>query len=709
MKKIFYYLLLVFCWINNAAYSQLPGSGNAMSFDGIDDEVALGSFFTYQNFTVEMWVKPGAAQISFADIMDNNHTDNQNWVCQQDGYNNNINQYFFGCTKTAGPSTLCHFSLTANVWQHLALVKTATTLATYVNGILSETIPWSGSINFSNQFLRLGRWGFGGRNWNGSLDEVRIWNTPLSQSAIRERMCRKIKADDPLYNHLVAYYNFDETAGSTVVDGTANLNTGTLINGTARITSGAAIGYASTSNYVTTGLPSVALRFNSEDKLSVTYTGGSYSGQAGTHVYVVNEKPTTENGITGVGSNNRYFGVYNVNITAPAYNAEYNYTGNPFVTAANEPDISLFKRANNSDLTWLNANANINLATNTITAVGQNTEYMLGVQPCGNYSPIITAGGPVSFCQGGSVTLTSTAAATYLWSNGAVTQSITVNTAGTYTVTAINFAGCTSTSAGLKVTISGCTIFCTASGCSSSRGYIRHIFTCYGVNNTSGWNNGYADFTNLTPTPVSPGRGFGMEITPGFLPNTTDPGVYLRVWIDWNNNGYFTDLGELVWCPYYKINMMSKGWIKVPAWVAPGPIRMRVAVRADVPAVSCGSFTYGEVEDYTINIRTFRPSDPVARQEDWEEPEYTGNDFSIYPNPVAGKMIIERSGYNEANATLTPAQMQLADVNGKILLQAKLTVLVQAFDVSRIASGIYFVTIKTSSGAVSTRKIFIQH
>ncbi|MES2388792.1 MAG: hypothetical protein V4543_12395 [Bacteroidota bacterium] len=46
--------------------------------------------------------------------------------------------------------------------------------------------------------------------------------------------------------------------------------------------------------------------------------------------------------------------------------------------------------------------------------------------------PVITAGGPVSFCTGGSVTL-STASATTIWSNGARGASITVTAPGTYT------------------------------------------------------------------------------------------------------------------------------------------------------------------------------------------------------------------------------------------------------------------------------------
>jgi hypothetical protein len=52
--------------------------------------------------------------------------------------------------------------------------------------------------------------------------------------------------------------------------------------------------------------------------------------------------------------------------------------------------------------------------------------------PC--TAPDITASGPTSFCSGGSVTLTSSAT-NNLWSTGETTQSITVTTSGSYTVT----------------------------------------------------------------------------------------------------------------------------------------------------------------------------------------------------------------------------------------------------------------------------------
>jgi len=80
-------------------------------------------------------------------------------------------------------------------------------------------------------------------------------------------------------------------------------------------------------------------------------------------------------------------------------------------------------------------------------------------------APTITTSGPTSFCAGGSVTLTSSTVGAYLWSNSATTQSITVSTAGSYTVRATT-SGCsgTSTPTVVSITTTASTPTVTASG-----------------------------------------------------------------------------------------------------------------------------------------------------------------------------------------------------------------------------------------------------
>jgi hypothetical protein len=68
--------------------------------------------------------------------------------------------------------------------------------------------------------------------------------------------------------------------------------------------------------------------------------------------------------------------------------------------------------------------------------------------------PVITTGGPVSFCKGGSVTLTAPESAMYKWSTGATTRSITVGESGEYWLTTASAASCESIASDkIKVTV----------------------------------------------------------------------------------------------------------------------------------------------------------------------------------------------------------------------------------------------------------------
>ncbi|AEA42150.1 T9SS type A sorting domain-containing protein [Fluviicola taffensis] len=67
--------------------------------------------------------------------------------------------------------------------------------------------------------------------------------------------------------------------------------------------------------------------------------------------------------------------------------------------------------------------------------------------------PTITSSGSTAICGTGSVTLTSSAVSGNSWSNGSTNQSITVSTAGTYTVTHSTGGACSATSTPVNVTV----------------------------------------------------------------------------------------------------------------------------------------------------------------------------------------------------------------------------------------------------------------
>ena len=93
------------------------------------------------------------------------------------------------------------------------------------------------------------------------------------------------------------------------------------------------------------------------------------------------------------------------------------------------------------------------LATDNLNSTSEFSECLLTQAATAPSTPIISASSGLSFCQGNSVTLTSSTATSYLWSTGAITQSIVVSIAGNYSVTVYNAQGLSANSSSTSVTV----------------------------------------------------------------------------------------------------------------------------------------------------------------------------------------------------------------------------------------------------------------
>ena len=152
--------------------------GQAFSFDGADDYVDLGNWFNLQTFTLALWINARPTQQTYADILDNNHNGSANWVIQ---YQNSGLQFAWGAAGVSGIT----FSLTADTWQLLTItVDTNGTHRLYLDGSLAGSVTGGPIAYNGGQFLRIGRWGGGGRYFNGRIDEFAVWNRAISSNEV---------------------------------------------------------------------------------------------------------------------------------------------------------------------------------------------------------------------------------------------------------------------------------------------------------------------------------------------------------------------------------------------------------------------------------------------------------------------------------------------------------------------------------------------
>ncbi|MFC2104736.1 M4 family metallopeptidase [Bacteroidota bacterium] len=107
----------------------------------------------------------------------------------------------------------------------------------------------------------------------------------------------------------------------------------------------------------------------------------------------------------------------------------------------------------------------------------------------------------------------------------------------------------------------------------------------------------YSDFTSDI-IDVNAGQTYNITLTPGFASTTYNE--YWKIWIDFNNDTTF-DAGELVFDAGALSKTAVSGTINIPTGVS-GIRRMRVSMKYNAAQDACETFSYGEVEDYHVNI-----------------------------------------------------------------------------------------------------------
>ena len=269
---------------------------------------------------------------------------------------------------------------------------------------------------------------------------------------------------------------------------------------------------------------------------------------------------------------------------------------------------------------------------------------------------------------------------------------LTASTAYSFSVKAKDAAGNLSASSNVvNVTTGANTItYCASTSSSTADEKIGKVVLGT-INNTTTSTAGYENFTSLSTNLVR-GAASTITITPQWTSTVYPEGF--AVWIDYNKNGLFTDAGELVYSKAASTATTATGSFTVPSATALGATRMRVSMKYNAIPTSCETLSYGQVEDYTVNI-TLTAAGVTALTALSDGQAEAKFDFVLYPNPVQNKLTVSFEN-GATNSTFGIINMMGQQIKSGQIEQ-------DGIDVSELNAGVYFIQVTDGKNSITKK------
>ena len=250
------------------------GVTNCLEFNGnnyvqIPDNNALD---LTTNYTLEAWIKPSSL-VALGGIISKYQSPSSNGYLLRLG--------------NPDPSAICFDEMTtangivaAGNWYHIAAVKNGATRTLYVNGNVVALTGTPLSVASNSDFLSIGiDYNTLSRCFNGSIDEVRVWNVARTQAQIQASKNVELNGTEA---GLVAYYNFNQGVASGnnsaifyLTDKTQNNFTGLLYS--FALTGSTSNWIASTNGVTPTSTTSIPLKIYLKTTTASTLTSDTWA------------------------------------------------------------------------------------------------------------------------------------------------------------------------------------------------------------------------------------------------------------------------------------------------------------------------------------------------------------------------------------------------------------------------------------------------
>ena len=228
-------------------------------------------------------------------------------------------------------------------------------------------------------------------------------------------------------------------------------------------------------------------------------------------------------------------------------------------------------------------------------------------------------------------------------------------------------------------------VYCTSKGSNTSYEWID-LVSLGSISRTSSKDAGYYDGTALG-TSVAAGSAQTISFSAGFA--STAYTEYWKIFIDYNQDGDFIDSGETIVSGSSASAATLSASFTVPTTAKSGKTRLRVVMSDASATSSCGSYSYGETEDYSITISGGAALQEVAATKSGNELDQIGSGraqvLEVYPNPATDMLRVTTPG-NGTVVAVSVTDLQGIKVLGTQVKGGQL-------NVSTLAKGIYMLEI----------------
>ena len=219
--------------------------------------------------------------------------------------------------------------------------------------------------------------------------------------------------------------------------------------------------------------------------------------------------------------------------------------------------------------------------------------------------------------------------------------------------------------------------YCASKGSSVAYEYLK-LVQLGSINRSSGADGSYYNGTG-TSTSVVAGSSQTLSFAAGFVSSAYSE--YVKAYADWNQDGDFIDAGETIVSAAASTSASTRtAGFTVPATAKNGTTRLRIVLSDNSATTSCGSYSYGETEDYSITVSggTARVAARLT----------ASNAISIYPNPATTVLNLVPAASADADTRLT---VRVSDLSGVEMRGTALNG--NALDVAALPRGTYVLTV----------------